>query len=150
MRSTLLALVVALVGCGNNSNSTNNNNDLSMPMPICDDGGCPDLASGDLASGDLSGPQAPSCATACSEGAKSCDGNGVRTCIKKGTCTDWSAAVPCGGGGVCSGGECVGTCKNQCDQNAQYCSQNGFRVCAVGLSGCTDWTAMVMPCSFNS
>src|SRR5690349_20456242 len=144
MRSTLLALLVALGGCENNAT---NSNDLSMPQQLCDEAGCPDLASGDLASADLSGPQAPPCATACSEGAKSCDGNGVRSCVMKGTCTDWSAAVPCGGGGVCSGGECVGTCKNQCDQGAQYCSQNGFRTCAVGLSGCTDWTATVTPCT---
>ena len=47
------------------------------------------------------------------------------------------------GGGVCSGGVCVGTCKDQSDQGATYCSQNGFRTCAVGLSGCTDWTATV-------
>src|SRR4029079_16062707 len=123
-------------------------NDMSMPG---DNEGPPmeDLAGADF-SGDLSGPPAPSCETACSEGAKSCDGNGVRSCVKKGTCTDWSATVPCGGGGVCSGGVCVGTCKDQCDPGSTYCSQNGFRTCAVGLGGCTDWTATVTPCQNGS
>src|SRR5437870_10940166 len=114
MRSLFLALVAMLAGCGD---ATNNNNDLSMPGDnegLVND---QDLAGADL-SGDLSGPQAPSCPTACSEGAKSCDGNGVRSCVKKGMCTDWSAPVPCGGGGICSGGVCVGTCKDQCDQGA--------------------------------
>src|SRR5207249_3776190 len=29
---------------------------------------------------------------------------------------------------------------------ATYCSQNGFRTCAVGLGGCTDWSATVTAC----
>jgi Carboxypeptidase regulatory-like domain len=142
MRSTLLALALVAAGCGD---STSSNIDMSMG----DDMDLPDLSGADFA-GDLSGPQPPSCPTNCSEGAKSCDGNGVRSCVKKGNCTDWSAPVPCGGGGVCSGGVCAGTCKDQCDQGATYCSQNGFRTCAVGLSGCTDWTATVTACQNGS
>jgi hypothetical protein len=143
MRSSFLALTLVAAGCGD-SNS-NSKADLSMPMD--QDGGMEqDLAGVDLAGADFAGMMVAGCPSDCSEGAKSCDGNGVRSCVKKGSCTDWSAPVPCGGGGVCSGGVCAGTCKDQCDQGAVYCSQNGFRTCAVGLGGCTDWTATVTPC----
>jgi hypothetical protein len=149
MRGSFLALslvlgVLGLVGCKDEPNSANN--DLSMN----DTDGMVveefDLAGVDLTGVDLAGQMLPGCPTACTEGAKSCDGNGVRSCVKAGTCTEWSAPVPCGGGGVCSGGLCVGTCKNQCQQGATYCSQNGFRTCAVGLGGCTDWSSTVTPC----
>jgi hypothetical protein len=135
------------IGCGGDKKS----GPVDMSMSMDTDGMMntnDDLSGTDLAGVDLAGLAAPGCSTACSVGAKSCDGNGVRTCQDKGNnCSAWSDPVPCGGGGVCSGGECVGTCSNQCDPGDTFCSQNGFRTCATTLTGCTDWSATVTACN---
>jgi hypothetical protein len=102
------------------------------------DGGGPTDGSG--------GADGPGCATGCSVGAKSCDGNSVRTCVAKGTCSEWSTGVPCAGGQVCSGGLCVANCANQCTAGASYCSQNGFRTCTM-IGSCTDFSPTVTPCT---
>ncbi len=86
------------------------------------------------------------CPTSCSLGAKSCDGNGVRTCEQLGSCTAWSAAVACGAG-VCSGGQCVTTCTSQCTLGATYCSADGYRSCIQTASGCNDWSSTVTSCT---
>ncbi len=141
-----IALVVGAAGCGGG-----NQKQKSDDMAMSDNDGMivdnADLAGLDLLGVDLGGLQAPACSTACSVGAKSCDGNGVRTCVAKNGCSEWSSPVPCGGGGSCSGGECVATCKDQCDQGATYCSQNGFRTCATTLIGCLDWSTTVTACN---
>src|SRR5438094_831411 len=74
--------------------------DLAMPAGDGSGGGGSDGGVMDMGGGS----DGPSCPGNCSPGAKSCDGNGVRTCVPSGSCTDWSAAVACGTGTVCSGG----------------------------------------------
>jgi Carboxypeptidase regulatory-like domain len=87
------------------------------------------------------------CPTGCSVGAKSCDGNGVRTCeADPNGCGVWSALAACASGQVCSGGQCQGACTSQCMQGATYCSGAGYRTCIATVSGCNDWSPNVTAC----
>ncbi len=140
-RLAYVACAVLLVaGCGDGNNPNGGGNDLATsgdgPVNPNPDGGGQD------------GPPA-SCATNCTLGATSCDGDGVRTCTQSGECTDWSTAVPCSGALVCSGGVCVGSCTDQCNLGDTYCSQNGFRTC-VQAGACTDWSTAVTACTNNT
>ena len=86
----LLLFSVALVlqsGCGGSSDKSDGGDPNA-------DGGMQDLAGtdGPITTGDMNG-----CVGNCTLGAKSCDGNGVRTCVTSGACTDWSAAEACSG-----------------------------------------------------
>ena len=128
------AFAVAVAGCGAESHRPDK--DLSPG---------PDLGNvdTDLAPSDDAGT---TCVGSCTLGAKSCDGNGVRTCVASGGCADWSAAVACGGAQICSGGVCATSCTNQCTAGATYCSGNGIRTCVTTVSGCTDWSPTVTAC----
>lgn len=67
-------------------------------------------------------------------------GNGYQTCVKDSAgCLSWSAAVPCAGSQVCSGGQCV--CQNTCSSpGARECaSQYLYRVCTADAYGCLTW-----------
>lgn len=110
------------------------------------DQGMTDADPGDLGATDLAGSDAATCPSNCSLGAKSCDGNAVRTCEPAGACTAWSTGVACPTGEVCSGGLCVQSCVDQCTSGATYCSGAGFRTCVTAASGCTEWSATVTPC----
>lgn len=82
------------------------------------------------------------CPTACSVGVKICEGNAVRTCGTVGACIDFSAAEPCPGGTVCSGGACVTSCTDVCTLGSNQCSgSSGVQTCEKKASGCTDWSA---------
>jgi len=131
--ATAVSLML-VVGCG--AESRRPDKDLSSDS----DQGPVDT---DMGSGNDGGT---SCVGACTLGAKSCDGNGVRTCIVSGTCAEWSPALACSGADVCSGGACVATCTNQCTAGATYCSGNGVRTCVTTVSGCTDWSPTVAAC----
>ena len=93
------------------------------------------------------GGNGATCATGCSIGAASCDGNGVRTCTADGSgCGMWSAPVACTAPDVCSGGACGASCSSQCMLGATYCSGAGYRTCIGGASGCNDWSPTVTAC----
>ena len=140
-----LSLLVALAsGCGPaGARGPGEDRDLSVGT----DGSGSAGEDGGIGGGGGDDLGAPGCPTSCSPGAKSCDGNGVRTCqASTGACNDWSTAVACGAGNVCSGGVCAATCSNQCTAGATYCSANGFRTCITTISGCTDWSPSVTAC----
>jgi hypothetical protein len=117
--------------------------DMAMPVEGGGGDGGSDGAAMDLGPGG----NMQSCPGGCSAGAKSCDGNGVRTCVPSGSCSDWSAAVACGSGTVCSGGLCQASCTNQCTAGTTYCSGTGYRTCVTAVSGCTDWSFTVTACT---
>ena len=90
---------------------------------------------------------APGCKNTCTEGARSCEGEGYKVCVKLPSgCTDWSELQKCPTDKVCSGGQCVSSCTNQCTENAVQCSGNGIQTCKMRPNGCTDW-GVVDPCS---
>jgi hypothetical protein len=123
-----------------------------------DGGGVADLAGAptnhDLAgippNADLAGPTPtpdlePACASGCTLGATSCNGNGVLTCVSMGACTGWSLPTACANGTVCSGGACVAQCTDQCTTGSSYCSGTGVRMC-IAVAGCNDWSPTIMGC----
>ncbi|MDB4969860.1 MAG: Endoglucanase [Myxococcales bacterium] len=141
----LPALLTLAVGCGAVVTHPAHDSDMAT-----DTGGGGNGGSGGGGSSDDMGSGTGgngSCPTGCSVGAKSCDGNGVRSCAADPSgCGAWSAAVACPAAQVCSGGQCQGSCSSQCVQGATYCSGAGFRTCIGTVSGCNDWSATVTAC----
>ncbi len=133
------ALVVFATGCGPATGGSPQDSGPEVDGQVGGDGGAPDGGT------DVDGGQTPMCPTGCTLGAKSCDGNGVRTCEQAGQCTAWSTPVACAAG-VCSGGQCVTTCASQCQLGATYCSSGGVRTCVQTASGCNDWSPTVTAC----
>ena len=73
---------------------------------------------------------AVSCTSDCpAAGQKKCDGNGARTCELASGCLRWSAAIACGNGQVCEGGDCHAACV------PKTCDNLGFS-CGAAADGC--------------
>ena len=82
------------------------------------------------------------CSDACTNGAKECSGNGVRTCSKGSNgCTSWSSVTACGDGKTCSNGECVAACTNECNKGEVVCNETGTGYKSCNTSGaCLVWS----------
>ncbi|MBR4987005.1 MAG: hypothetical protein IKY83_14830 [Proteobacteria bacterium] len=92
-----------------------------------------------------------------------CDNSGERRCASDSgyqtcgnydddSCLDWSAAVICGAGQVCTDGECVLnatpiTCQNECVEKDVECGDGGVRTCGqFDDDECFEWSqAAVCP-----
>ncbi len=109
--------------------------------------GVTNCASGQTCEGGVC--KAPACTDACTEGAKECSGNGVRTCSRgSNNCTAWSGVTACGDDQSCANGVCVKKCANQCSKGDVKCVDNGVSTCET-INGCLDWTA-AKACDTNS
>ncbi len=90
------------------------------------------------------------CTNECSvEGAKQCDGGGVKTCGDGDGdgCLEWGTVVPCDAGQTCSNGNCAATCADDCTvTGAKQCDGNGVKTCGnFDADSCLEW-GTVVPC----
>lgn len=82
----------------------------------------------------------PTCADACQDGARKCEGDAVVTCRESQDdgCLRWSAPEPCDD--ACATGACVAACEDECGAPGLLgCDGDGVRACALAGSGCLRW-----------
>lgn len=99
-------------------------------------------------SGGGSGGGNGNCSNACAEGAKACDGNGVKVCEQQSDgCFAWSAVTACASNEICDSGACRKNCTDNCGAGTSLCEGSGYRACEQKANGCYDWAGSVTACT---
>jgi len=90
------------------------------------------------------------CSDECAAGAAVCSGGGVARCGEANDgddCLEWSRAVPCPAGQVCSRGACVTQCSDECAAGSTSCLGDAVVTCGdYDSNGCLEWGA-AQPCA---